>query len=222
MSAADVKQKSRMNTTPVILHDQNRWKLEHESRRIPKDAQEPLAHFEAMVHQANSLWERACSEAEVLKKKAVQDGREEGKQQVREELVNLLLEAQQAARSHLDHSDSVIIELAGAIVEKILPSIPTDLVMKDILGSALRSMQADRYLRVLVHPDSIAIVEQKIQEWRNSRGLCESLEVVSEPGLDPFACIVESELGVVQAGASEQLSEILKAAKGALVRREVD
>ena len=60
-----------------------------------------------------------------------------------------------------------------------------------------------------------------LDRWRNQHPQVETAQVSVDPHLEPFTCVVESELGRIEAGLPAQLEAVRDRLSAAAVRTEL-
>jgi type III secretion protein L len=171
---------------------------------------------ERILTQARADAERIRAEAEEeserLRSKAAAEGRERGLAAVTE----LLVYARAAAARARDSQQAMLRTLAVRIAEKLLGrelELRADAVT-DVCAQALQHAGESRELIVRAHPSDLEALE------RGKPRLVERLRRVQVLTLKPDetvprgGCILESELGVVDARLSVQLEAIERALRG--------
>ncbi|GGX75311.1 FliH/SctL family protein [Saccharospirillum salsuginis] len=199
------------DTQPQV--EERRWSLVAQTRRIPKAAFRELEHADRILREAESVWQDARHEADALRRRAFDEGRQAGWDQALAETLDTLTDAQHQAQAFAEQSDRRVLQLAAELVRKILPRLSTQDIVDDLLLQALNAMNAGRYIQVRVHPDHRALVEQTLARRGGGPGPAESVTVVTDPTLDRYDCRVESELGRIEAGFHQQLAALLTQAE---------
>jgi type III secretion system HrpE/YscL family protein len=172
-----------------------------EAERIVAEARAQAQRIEAEAHE----------EAERVRAKAAAEGRERGLQSVSELLAGARAQAVRAAKE----SERELRVLAVRIAEKILGrELKLDAqAIADVAAEAVRLAGEARELTVRVHPDDLAALERGrprvLERARATQIAFRADERIARGG-----CIVESELGLVDARLSTQLDAIERALKG--------
>ena len=171
---------------------------------------------ERLLAEARAEAERIASdaqkEAERLRQKAHAEGRERGLQAVSE----LLVGARAAAARARVGAEGELRSLAVRIAEKILGrelQLRAEVVV-DIVGQALSYAGDPREVVVRVNPDDLAALERGKPRLVEK---CRSARALSFTGADAVprgGCVLETELGRVDARLSTQLEAIERALKG--------
>lgn len=194
--------------TEAALVDSERLRLAIAGTRIPARCRTGLEDTAQLLAEARRVLHEATAEAAALRQEARAAGRAEGAAEMRQQAAAYLAAAQAQARAFVDASEQRIAALAVAVVSRIAPGLePADTVAL-LARQALAAVQAERYLNIRVHPAAVAATRTALQEWRLAHPALESAQVIGDEALEPLACLLESDLGSVQAGFSAQLDSV--------------
>ncbi len=164
---------------------------------------------EASVEAAEIL-RRAEQEAATIAEKAERIGLEQGKQQAMQESTELLLLQRRQGDQLLQEMEGRVAELALGITRRLMAEVEVSQLLPGLVAEAIQSIQAKRYLKISVHPQSAEAVQERLDEIRRSQPMLDSLEVQADESISPDACLLQSEAGMVRASLSAQLAAIEK------------
>lgn len=174
--------------------------LKRDAYAATVDAREIL---ESAQREAAELLARATLERERVVSAAREEGREQGLAQWNE----LLAAAMHGKQRLLESQESEIVRLSVRIARKIigeeLRTHPETIV--SIVREALESVRRERMLTIQVHPDLAEEVRARLDRLEKLVGGGRQIQVVAEASVEPGGCIVESELGVIDARLETQL-----------------
>jgi flagellar biosynthesis/type III secretory pathway protein FliH len=188
------------------------------ARRAIVDAPVYDAKLEAerMIAESRGAAERALAlaeqDAERLRATATAEGRERGLAAVTE----LLAGARAVAARSRAGAESELRALAVHIAERILGrelKLSPD-ALTDIIGEALRHAGDPRELVLRVHPDDLAAVERGKPRLVERCRSAHAVVLRADESVGRGGCIIETELGVVDARLSTQLEAIERALRG--------
>jgi flagellar biosynthesis/type III secretory pathway protein FliH len=188
--------------------DLERLRLAVPGRRIPHAAAVSLLDAAALSGAAQRLRAQAEIDAEQLRAQARAQGYTEGRGEALSEAQRLLLDAQMAARGHLQQDEARVAALALAVVARIAPRLGTSTVVPALIEEALSALQAERYVVIRVHPEVEAAVTAELGRWRSLQPMAASVQIATDSRLEPFGLVIESEAGRLCAGLPEQLSAL--------------
>lgn len=189
----------------ALVTSRERFQLYVASGVIPAAAWTPLEEAQRMVEQANALLRQAEAEREQIFAQARHDGLAEGREAgLREcaEALQALTEARAAATAQLRKRAG---EIAIGVVKHIAPAIGAERMVASLVAEAMQKLVFEPHLLVRIHPD---VVERaRVEVAALGAAAAPDIEIIGDPNLDPFDCIIESAGGIVRAGFHEQLEQ---------------
>ena len=113
-----------------------------------------------------------------------------------------------------DEQDTVANHVPGAFVEacpgagktraivariaRIAPTLNTPDVVATMASEVMPTVREERHLRIHVGSGAVEATREMLQRWQDAHPETGAAQVLTEPRLAPFCCIVESELGRVE------------------------
>ncbi len=176
--------------------------------RIPRRAWSDVNELTQVLAEAKKVLHNAQAEADALRRKAQSDGYAAGAASAQAQSVRHILDAQRAAREFVEASEQRIITLATAIVMRIAPALGEPECVAALAAEALRAIHAERHLRISVTPQAVEAARSMLTQWHVAHPEIETAQVAADPDLEPFDCVVESELGRIEAGLPTQLAAV--------------
>jgi type III secretion protein L len=162
--------------------------------------------------EAERILAEARHEAERLRNQATNEGRERGLAAVTE----LLTAARASSLRARQQAEEDLRVLAVRIAEKILGrelSLSPDAVV-DIVAAALLQAGAPREVTLRVHPDDLKALERGRPRLLERCARTQAVQLRPDPAVSRGGCIVETELGTVDARLPVQLEAIERALRG--------
>ncbi len=175
----------------------SRWQMSSVERRIPAKYSFQWQQAQDWLSQANWILSQASQEALQIKRQAYESGLRDGREKILQQAAETLASAHQKSRQFIEAQQESIVNLAFHIVKNILPSLDSASVQKALVESALSEISGEKYLRVYVSPDQIDTLD-----WLKQQ---KTIEIIVDPTLDAYGCIVESELGAIHCDIDKQL-----------------
>lgn len=163
--------------------------------------------------EAERILAEAQKEAERLRTQAFAEGRERGLAAVTELLVAARASAARAQRNVESDLRSLAVHIAERILERELGINPETVV--DIAAAALRQAGTPRDVLLRVHPDDLKALERGRPRLLERCARAQSVQFRADATLGRGGCIVETELGTVDARLPVQLDAIERALRGA-------
>jgi type III secretion protein L len=177
-------------------------------RRIPRRAWADTSEMARLLCEAGDIVRAAEQQADTVIEQARARGHAQGVSQAQAQMARHLLDAQRQSREFLDASQQRIVALAVAIVERIAPALGEAPVVAALAEEALGAVQAEKYIRIRVPEAAAADTQAMLDRWRDEHPQVETVQVSVDPRLEPFTCVVESELGRIEAGLPAQLEAV--------------
>lgn len=179
-----------------------------EGTRIPRRAWSCVLELTQLLADAGQIVEAAEGEADEVRRRAREEGFATGAAEVQAQVARHLLDAQVEARKLVARSDERVVALAISILERIAPNLGEPQVVAALAAEALRGLQSERHLHVHVRPQAEQATRALLEQWQLTHPEIESAQVLLDEGLPPFGCVVESELGRIEAGLGAQLEAV--------------
>ncbi len=165
----------------------------------------------AEVHAAQ-LVATARLEADRLRAEAIAEGRERGLSAVTELLVAARAESARSRRETAHELRSLAVKIAEKLLGRALALDAS--VVVDLAGEALQHAGEPRALRLRCNPEDLLELESgrpRLLERCRSAG---ALRIEADEQIVRGGCVIESELGIVDARISVQLDAIDRALRG--------
>jgi type III secretion protein L len=181
---------------PVTLHSGNT-----DSLRADQIVQKAQEEFRAMM-------ERAEEEAGQLVAEARARGEEEGRQSA-VEYEALARNVEQQLSTGLDKDAlEAAVEATRKIVAAEMKARPNAIV--DVVKRALGNARHQREIYIRVHPSDAAVLRQNKRELLDALSRARDLDIREDPLLQPGGCMVETEIGMVDADLNTQLDRLCR------------
>ncbi|MBS1795824.1 MAG: type III secretion system stator protein SctL [Acidobacteria bacterium] len=171
---------------------------EREAHRILEEAEE----FAAEIRR------EAREEAENLKAEAYREGRENALT----EFETTLVETREIRERVFRETEKDLLRLAVRLAEKIVGREidGDDKTVIDIVSTALQNARQQEKLTVRVNPKDLPTVERATQKFAHS-GRVRFLDFVADPRVATSGCLIESEVGTIDARLETQLRVLERA-----------
>lgn len=186
--------------TPVVS------KITREAHEASLEAKEILAKAQ---EQAAQLIEGAQQEKEALFEESSEQGYAAGL----DKWNDVLAEAWSRRDDFLSRNEAELVRLAVAIAEKIVRhsvEAGTDVVLEAV-KEALKSVRGEKRITIKVNPAEEDALREQVSSLKLLGSEVGDLVIVGNPSIAEGGCIVESELGVIDAQIDTQLASIEKA-----------
>jgi type III secretion protein L len=199
MSANVIKVHSS-SATPAVS------KITREAHEASLEAKDILAKAQ---EQAAQLLEDAQQEKDALFEESSEQGYAAGL----DKWNDALAEAWSRRDAFLLRNEAELVRLAVAIAEKVVRrSVEADSdVVVQAVKEALKSVRGEKRITIKVNPSEEDVLREQASSLRLLGSEVGDLVIVGNPAIAAGGCIVESELGVIDAQIDTQLASIEKA-----------
>ena len=195
-------------TATIALTDSEPLLTAVAGQRIPRRAWAQVSELNGLLSEAGRVLQTGKRQAELLQRRAYFDGRAAGVAHAQSEAIKHVLEAQKQARDLLAASELRIVELAISIVARIAPRLDQGELVAALAAEGLAAIREERHICVRISCAVEKSTRAMLDRWQAAHPEVETVELVTDPQLDPMACIVETELGRIEVGLSAQLEAV--------------
>ena len=181
-----------------LTHDELRNKTQEFRLRI----QDHLSDIDKQIADKKKVAEEAAASLyESERARGYEDGKAEA--------TSLIAETTLKVDRYLQSIEPQVAKLAMSVVHRVLGNYDTRDLVAAAAGQAIADLRREKRLTVTVHPDAVDRVSQEFARL----GVSGRIEVTIEgnPSLDPTACIIASDLAVIDASINTQLAAIATA-----------
>ena len=189
----------------------------HAVPRITKEAHEASLEAKEILarahEQAAQLLEDARREKETMLAESTARGYSAGLDQWNDTLAD----AWKRRDEFLARNEGELVKLAIAVVRKVIGhNVKADpSVVLHTAKQALRSVRSERRIIIKVNPTEEAVLREQAGSLRMLGTEAGELVIIGNPTIELGGCVVESDLGIIDAQISTQLASI----ENALLRR---
>ena len=194
--------------TQIAVADCEALRVAVAGTRIPRRAWSEVTDLARVLHEARTVLTEAQETAKSIRERAFAQGYAEGSAAAKAASARYLLDAQHAAQEFVGASQQRIVALSLGILGRIAPRLGQSELVSAMVLEALNAVTGEQSLRVYVAPEAVAATEAVLAEWQKEHARIEAPRVTADPTLEAFGCVVESELGRIEAGLAAQLAAV--------------
>lgn len=194
--------------TNIALVDREPMRTAVAGTRIPRRAWTDVTELASILQEARDVLAQAQDAASTIREQAYTEGFATGIARAQALSARHMVEAQQAAKEFVQASQQRLVNLSLAILTHIAPKLGQNELVPALVIEALDAAATDQHLRVYVAPDAVEATQAALEQWQQEHGRADPPEVTADPNLQTFGCIVESELGRIDAGLTSQLENV--------------
>jgi type III secretion protein L len=181
-----------------------------EPKVIKKDVYEASLDARRIVSRAQREAETVLEEAVLRRDESLEAARREGYQHGLSQWDKALRSLEGAREALHARHEAELVGLAVKIAEKIigeeLRTRPETIV--SIVGECLRGIRYGHSLTIRVNPSESAEVQRGLSRLQETIGPGRHIQVLADSTVSPGGCIVESDLGVIDARLETQLKRL--------------
>ena len=159
------------------------------------------AVLEAARARAGEIEKEALEAYEQRKEEGYRDGLEEGKLEHAEKVMETVL----TSVEFIENIEDTLVSVVNQAIRKIIGDIDDEERIVRIVRTALNAVRGQQKVTVRVCPADEEAVSKALSAMTAGSSDTSFLTVVSDSRLEKNACILESELGVVDASLETQL-----------------
>lgn len=179
------------------------------------------ADYEQLVdyeHLASALQQRHRQREEVVSValgRSIKRGLEQGRERADQEAAEKMLLFAGRVNDTLMVLEGELVELVTTAVRKVIYSFDQEERVQQAVRSGLELVRGSHKLLVRVHPQMQAVISDQLDAIPHR---FTSLEVIGDDQVAEDGCILESDLGIVNAGLAHQLQIIEQTLRGTFAR----
>lgn len=169
--------------------------------------------------RAREMLQKAQQDAEEIVRRAVeqrdkekQDGYNAGYQEGLAQVTELLVKARTEYDAALKNASKDMLNLAFKIAEKIIGKsleLDRNLIM-DIVAQALQTVRQSRRITIHVNPEDAKTLKAGKEVLAETLGQGRMIDIAEDKKVERGGCIIESEIGKVEAQLQTQLERLKK------------
>ncbi len=148
----------------------------------------------------------------------MEEGYREGREASRLEHMEKILDTVMSSVSFIERMENSVVDVVNQAVRKVVGELPDDERITRIVKTALSNLSARQRVTVRVAPEDEKVLRRELADML-AEGRGAFLEIAADARLGRGSCLMESDLGIVDAGLETQL-EALRRAFAARIRPE--
>lgn len=189
---ADAFPEKLLGSTPKVL--------KREAYEASREAHDVLS---VAQDKARQIIEAAERDGEAIREKARQDGYADGLSKWNQILAGTSQKAEDLAKVWEDTMLKLSVRVAEKIIGEQLKLHPDTIV--NIIKEVLQGVRFGKHLIIQVNEEDAPQVRSRVDRLKASLGVSNEIEIVASTSVPRGGCLIESELGVVDARLETQL-----------------
>ena len=171
-----------------------------------------LVNYEDLLREVARRDKERQIEANKALNKSIQHGKAEGLEQANQQLTEQLLTFTLKMHESLNQVEQSLVDVVIDAVQKIVRDFDDETLVKNTVRSGLELVRSGKKLTVRVHPQMQEVVSEQLNELQKS---ISHVEVLSDGALKLDECILESDVGIVNASVDLQVEALVSALRKA-------
>ena len=179
---------------------------------IQRDELEARNRGQEVIQQAHVEAERIRSQAEEYRQKGYEDGFQTGFEEGKAQLTETIISLNQENAERFKNYEPELVKLSVRIAEKIIGSqlkLSPEILVK-IVQKALGAVRHQREIYMRVNPDDYDTIINEKPLLLDSLSRARDIDIRSDPSVAKGGCLIESEIGTIEATLEQQLKAIEK------------
>ena len=150
------------------------------------------------------------AEAEQLKLKSIEAGLSKGAEEAKSRMASQILNSATSLMSQLNEIEKDLSEVVMSAVRKIISDFDDEQLVLEAVKKGLQPVYNSKKVAIRVSPESVPFITSQLDNLKHE---IDFLEILPDMKLGAKDCIIESDIGIVDASIDSQLQAIEKAVK---------
>ncbi len=172
---------------------------------------EALGDAQALVEAARRRADDIVAGAQAAFEAERERGHAEGRAQAQAEAAERMLEAVGRTITYFAGVEASIIDLVMQSMRKLIAGYDSRDQVEMVVRGALSVVRNQKQVTLRLHPDDVGAAQARLNDWLADFPRMGCVDVVDDARLERGACIVESDIGLVEASMESQLAAMRKA-----------
>jgi len=175
-----------------------------------------LVSYEQIVQEMAKKDKQREQAATAALAKSIRRGMEQGKEKANEQLSVKLVDFTQAMQDSIARIEDQLVDVVANAVRKIILDFDDKALVQNAVHSGLELVRGAHKLSIRVHPQMQGSIVEYLDGLQNRT---DHIEVIGDSQLGMDECVLESDVGIVNAGIDLQLKAVVASLKGAFVEK---
>ncbi len=166
---------------------------------------------------AKELWQKSQedlkknkAEAEELKLKSIESGLNKGAEEAKARMASQMLNSASSLMSQLSNIEKDLTQVVLSAVRKIISDYDNEKLVLEAVKKGLQPVYNSQRVAIRVNPESIPFLSSQLDNLKHE---IDFLEILPDSQLKATDCVIESDIGIVDASIDSQLRAIEDAVK---------
>lgn len=186
---------AQLDTVSKVIKADDFWQYQ-QAREMMSSAREKRDH----------IIDAALAGFEAEQVRGYRQGRDEARQEQAQKMIGVISQTV----DYFSKIEAQMVDLVLDAVRRIIDDFDDREKVLKVVRNALIMVRNQRQILIRVHPVNLAEIKLQVNDLKQSFPGIEQMEVSADVSLDKDACVIESDMGQVEASMSGQM-EALKA-----------
>ncbi len=201
----------------MLLLKRDGFEIESTGSVIKADVYAHVVEAAEILDAAKAESDRMAEAAQRRFEELSAQGYEEGVNKAREEMALQMFEMLDKTTEYLEHVEGQVLEIVVNSLKQILASLPPqEVIVNGVRKTLAAVMRNQRQVTLRVPAAQVEAVRAQIHAMLTEFPGIATIDVTADARLDGTDCILETDVGVVEAGARHQLQILEKALRKSL------
>lgn len=187
------KKLERLDQSKKIIKAEEIWAFQ-DSKKIISEAE----------RRRLEIIDAAVTAFEIEQRRGYSEGVEKAKLEQAKNMVGVISQT-------VDYFGAVEAQMANLVldaIKKIIDEFSEEEKVFNIVKKSLTIAREQRHILIKIHPEIIVGLKPEIENLREKYPVFESLEIISDSNLAKDSCVIETEIGKIEASVKSQLQAL--------------
>ena len=189
---------AQLDTVSKVIKADDFWQYQ-QAREMMSSARE----------KRDQILDASLAGFEAEQRRGYRQGRDEARQEQAQKMIGVISQTV----DYFSKIEAQMVDLVLDAVRRIIDDFDDREKVLKVVRNALTMVRNQRQILIRVHPVNVAEIKSQVNDLKQSFPSIEQIEVSADVSLDKDACVIESDMGQVEASMSGQM-EALKASFG--------
>ncbi len=179
---------------------------------IQRDELEARSKAQEIIQQAQYEADKIRSQAEEYRQRGYEEGYHQGYEEGKAHLTETILGLNRENEERFKQLEPQLVQLAVRIAEKLIGEqlTLTPETITNIVRNALGAVRHQQEIYMRVNPDDYEMIINEKPRLLDALSRARDIDIRADPTIERGGCLIESEIGTIEATLSQQLKTIEK------------
>jgi type III secretion protein L len=184
---------AQLDTVSKVIKADDFWQYQ-QAREMMSSARE----------KRDQILDAALAGFEAEQARGYRQGRDEARQEQAQKMIGVISQTV----DYFSKIEAQMVDLVLDAVRRIIDDFDDREKVLKVVRNALTMVRNQRQILIRVHPVNVAEIKSQVNNLKQSFPGIEQMEVSADMSLDKDACVIESDMGQVEASMSGQMDAL--------------